>query len=115
MDAPVTDVLLVTERAARKIRALAAKEGSPDACLRLRVTAGGCSGFRYDLTFEAAPLGDDHVVGAPGGLRVLVDPHSAPIVQGSTLEFDDALFGGGLRVRNPRAVHECACGDSFSV
>jgi iron-sulfur cluster assembly accessory protein len=115
MDAPVTDVLLVTEAAARKVRALAAREGTPDTCLRVRVTAGGCSGFRYELTFEPSPAADDHVVEADDGLRVLVDPRSAPILHGSTLEFDEALLGGGLRVRNPRAVHECACGDSFSL
>jgi len=46
---------------------------------------------------------------------VLVDPVSAPIVRGSTLDFDDALLGGGLKMLNPQAVHECACGDSFSI
>jgi Fe-S cluster assembly iron-binding protein IscA len=38
-----------------------------------------------------------------------------PIVQGSTLEFDDSMLGGGLKVINPQAVHECACGQSFSI
>jgi Fe-S cluster assembly iron-binding protein IscA len=33
----------------------------------------------------------------------------------STLEFNDALLGGGLRMLNPQAKHECACGDSFSI
>ena len=48
-------------------------------------------------------------------VRVLVDQKSAPIVEGSTLEFNDALLGGGLKMLNPRAVHECACGESFSI
>ena len=55
------------------------------------------------------------MIDADGGVRVLVDPTSAPIVRGSTLEFDTALLGGGLKVHNPQAVHECACGESFSV
>jgi iron-sulfur cluster assembly protein len=38
-----------------------------------------------------------------------------PIVSGSTLEFKDALLGGGFKVNNPQAVHECACGESFSI
>ena len=52
---------------------------------------------------------------APATFRVIVDPRSAPIVEGSTLDFDAAMIGGGLKVKNPRAVHECACGDSFAI
>jgi iron-sulfur cluster assembly accessory protein len=106
-------VITVTERAARKIRQLAEKQGV-DPVLRVRVVAGGCSGFSYELTFDAQAEAD-HVVPAAEGVRVLVDTTSAPIVEGSTLEFNDALLGGGLRMLNPRATHECACGDSFSI
>ncbi len=106
-------VITVTDGAARKIRQLSEREGSQPV-LRVRVVAGGCSGFSYELSFDAQAEGD-HVVPAAEGVRVLVDPKSAPIVEGSTLEFNDALLGGGLRMLNPRATHECACGDSFSI
>jgi iron-sulfur cluster assembly accessory protein len=109
-----SDVITVTEKAAAKTRSLAEREGQTGACLRLRVTAGGCNGFSYRLSLEAAPGPDDEVVESHG-LRVLVDPRSVPIVRGSTLDFNDALLGGGLKVHNPNAVHECGCGDSFSV
>jgi len=84
------------------------------ACLRLRVTAGGCSGFSYKLALEDGPAEDDLIVEGYG-VSVLIDPRSAPIVQDSTLDFSDALLGGGLKVRNPNATNECACGESFSV
>ncbi len=109
-----TAVIEVTEKAARKVRALAEREGRPTACLRVRVVAGGCSGFTYELSFVDGPEEADRVV-ERHGVRVLIDPISAPIVDGSTLEFDDALLGGGLKMRNPRATHECACGESFSL
>ena len=115
MEAPVTDEIAVTDKAARRIAALALKEGRAEPILRVRVTAGGCSGFTYDLSFADRPAEDDTVVEAVDGVRVLVDPRSAPIVRGSTLDFNDALLGGGLRMHNPQAVHECACGESFSV
>jgi iron-sulfur cluster assembly accessory protein len=115
MEAPVTDVIAVTDKAAHRIAALALKEGRVEPILRVRVTAGGCSGFSYDLSFTDRAADDDAVVEAAGGVRVLVDPKSAPIVRGSTLEFNDALLGGGLKMLNPQAKHECACGDSFSI
>jgi iron-sulfur cluster assembly accessory protein len=110
-----TAVIIVTQAAASKARQLAAREGRPDAALRVRVTAGGCSGFGYRLSFEDGPADDDVIAEAPDGFRVLIDPASAPIVRGSTLEFNDALLGGGLKMVNPQAVQECACGDSFSI
>ena len=115
MDAPVTEVIAVTDKAARRIAALALKEGRSLPVLRVRVTAGGCSGFTYELSFADGPTEDDAVIEAAGGVRVLVDPQSAPIVRGSTLEFNDSLLGGGLKMLNPQATHECACGDSFSI
>ncbi len=113
--AQVASPITVTDKAARKIRQLAEREGHAEPVLRVRVVAGGCSGFAYELGFDAIAADDDYVVPAADGVRVLVDSRSAPIVEGSTLEFNDALLGGGLKMLNPRAKHECACGDSFSV
>jgi iron-sulfur cluster assembly protein len=104
----------VTARAAEKAIELATREGYPEPFLRLRVTAGGCSGFSYKLTFERESADDDSVVEAHG-LNVLIDAKSLPIVAGSTIEFSDAMLGGGFKVNNPQAVHECACGESFSI
>jgi iron-sulfur cluster assembly accessory protein len=113
MDA-AADPIGVTERAADKAIQLAARDGFERAYLRLRVLAGGCSGFSYKLSFEPEPAADDRVIEAHG-LTVLVDPKSLPIVSGSTIEFVDAMLGGGFKVRNPQAVQECSCGESFSI
>ncbi len=109
-----TQPLGVTERAAEKAIQLATRDGFDRAYLRLRVLAGGCSGFSYKLSFEREPADGDHVIEAHG-LTVLVDPKSLPIVAGSTIEFVDAMLGGGFKVRNPQAVQECSCGESFSI
>jgi iron-sulfur cluster insertion protein len=109
-----SDVLTVTETAAHRVRTLAEREGRADPCLRLRVVAGGCDGFSYRLSLEDGAAGEDHVIDAHG-VRVVVDPRSVPLVRGSTLDFSNALLGGGLKLRNPNVTHECACGDSFSV
>jgi len=107
-------VVRVTPRAAEKAIELSGRDGFPEPLLRIRILAGGCDGFTYKLSFERDQAPDDHVIEAYG-LRVLVDPKSAPIVAGSTLEFSDAMLGGGFKVNNPQAVHECACGESFSI
>ncbi len=107
-------VLTVTPQAAAKARTLAEREGHAEAILRVRVVAGGCSGFSYKLSFVDGPDEADHMVEGHG-LRVVVDPASIPILEGSTLEFRDALLGGGFKIENPKAEHECSCGESFSV
>src|SRR6478609_522125 len=90
-----TPVLTVTEPAALRVRAVAAREGKPDAFLRIRIVAGGCDGFEYELGLEDGPAETDQVLDQ-FGLRVLVDPRSAPILEGSTLEYHDLMLGGGL-------------------
>jgi iron-sulfur cluster assembly protein len=106
--------LTVTEKAARRVRSVASREGRPDAALRVRVTAGGCDGFTYELGLEDGPGERDEVLDWHG-LHVLIDPRSAPILQGSTLEYNDVMLGGGLKIYNPQATHECTCGKSFSI
>jgi iron-sulfur cluster assembly accessory protein len=113
MDA-ATQTVEVTPRAAEKAIQLSAREGHDKAFLRLRVLAGGCSGFSYKLSFEPEASPGDHVLEAYG-LTVLIDQRSLPIVAGSTIEFVDAMLGGGFKVKNPQAVHECACGESFAI
>ncbi|HEY3209689.1 MAG TPA: iron-sulfur cluster assembly accessory protein [Actinomycetota bacterium] len=114
MEGTATQVISVSERAAKKAIELARREGYTEPYLRLRVTAGGCSGFSYRLSFERESSEGDSVFEA-FGLKVLIDGKSRPIVAGSTLEFSDAMLGGGFKVNNPQAVHECACGESFSI
>ena len=109
-----TPVLTITEPAARRVLAVAERDGRPEAFLRVRIVAGGCDGFEYEMGLEDAPSETDRVLEAHG-LRVLVDPRSAPILQGSTLEYRDLMLGGGLKVVNPQATHECTCGKSFAI
>jgi iron-sulfur cluster assembly protein len=107
-------LITVTPRAAERVLAMARKEGREDPLLRLRVVAGGCSGFSYELGFAQSAEPDDIRIGS-GDVTVLIDPRSAPLLEGSVLDFSDALLGGGLKVRNPHAVRECGCGESFSI
>ncbi len=104
----------VTPRAAREVAAIAAREGRPGAGLRVSVNAGGCSGFSYAFGLEDAAQADDLVVEVEGVL-VFVDPVSLDLLEGSELEWSEALIGAHFVVRNPQAVSGCGCGVSFAV
>ncbi len=104
----------VTPRAAAQVAEIAAREGKPQAGLRLAVDAGGCSGFQYRFALEDAPAEDDLVV-QEGPARVFVDPVSLDLLAGAELDWAEALIGAHFAVRNPQAVSACGCGTSFAV
>ncbi|HKF13890.1 MAG TPA: iron-sulfur cluster assembly accessory protein [Gaiellaceae bacterium] len=110
---PITLVSL-TERAASKITELMTEEPAGEAeVLRIAVQGGGCSGFEYALGFDRGAMEGDHELELQG-VRVVVDPHSAPYLQGTEIDFVDGLQGG-FAINNPNVVSACGCGHSFQV
>ena len=110
---PIT-VVSLTERAAFKIKDLMAEEPEGEASvLRIAVQGGGCSGFEYALGFDRGSMEGDQELEAHG-VRVVVDPFSAPYLQGTEIDFVDGLQGG-FAINNPNATSGCGCGHSFQV
>ena len=109
----MTDVIAVTDRAVKQIATIL-KDEPQGAMLRVGVDGGGCSGFQYKFAVETAPAADDLKI-ARDGVTVLVDPVSADLIRGSTLDFVDDLMGRSFRVENPNATASCGCGTSFSI
>ena len=110
---PITLVSL-TERAAAKITELMAEEPAGEAgVLRVAVQGGGCSGFEYALGFDRGAMEGDHELELQG-VRIVVDPYSAPYLQGTEIDFVDGLQGG-FAINNPNVVSACGCGHSFQV
>jgi len=110
VDAPLT----ITDSAVTELKRILEKKGNPDLALRVFVSPGGCSGLSYGMSFEEAP-GDDDVIVEREGVRLVVDEVSLMHVQGSEIDYVDALMGGGFTVYNPNAVRSCACGHSFDT
>lgn len=105
--------LILTEAAAVRVAAIAAKQAKP-AILRLAVDGGGCSGFQY--RFELADAAEcDDLVSETGGVQLVVDPVSLDLVSGSTVDFVESLGGAAFRVDNPNAAAGCGCGSSFGI
>ena len=106
---------VLTERAAAKIKELQAEEPDGDAAvLRVAVQGGGCSGFEYALGFDRGAQEGDHELEVHG-VRVVVDPFSAPYLQGASIDFLDGLQESGFKIENPNVSSACGCGHSFQV
>jgi len=84
-----------------------------DMALRVAVRPGGCSGFSYEMYFDTDKAEDD-VEKLFDEVRVVVDPSSAELLVGATLDFKDGLNGAGFAIDNPNAQKTCGCGKSFS-
>ncbi len=105
--------LSLTESAATKIKQLLAEE--PDVgVLRIAIQGGGCSGFQYGLGFDTAAAEGD-LAFEQHGVTVVVDPFSAPYLQGAEIDYVDSIQAAGFAVNNPNAVSSCGCGHSFQV
>jgi len=105
--------IALTASATAKIAELIQQEGNPDLALRVAVRPGGCSGFSYEMFFDSN-LADDDVISAYGEVKVVVDPTSANLLTGATLDFKDGLQDAGFSINNPNASRTCGCGQSFS-
>lgn len=105
-------VVTLTEAAARRLRQIMAEKGLEACWLRVFVAGGGCAGLQYGMGFEAQPEAED-LRFESHGLRIVVDPLSAAYLWGSTIDYVDALMGGGFQIHNPNAVATCRCGHSF--
>lgn len=105
--------IAVTDSAAAKVAELLAAEGNQELRLRVAVRPGGCSGYSYEMFFDDE-VADDDVKLEFGEIGVVVDAASAELLKGATLEYKDALQGGGFSINNPNASRTCGCGQSFS-
>ena len=104
--------VMLTSSAAAKVSELIAAEDDETLSLRLAVRPGGCSGFSYDMYFDSAVDAGD-IVNEVDGVRVVVDPESAAMVGGATIDFRDGLQGAGFAINNPNEQRSCGCGQSF--
>ncbi|MEZ5588888.1 MAG: iron-sulfur cluster assembly accessory protein [Sedimenticolaceae bacterium] len=107
-------MLTLTESAQKAIGRFLAGAETPVEGLRISVTGGGCSGMQYGMALEEAANNDDLVLDI-GSVRVFVDPASAPMLQGVTVDFLDSMDGSGFKFENPNATASCGCGKSFSA
>lgn len=114
MDNPVSQTPAVHLSPAALARARRFLEGNAAAGLRIGVRRTGCSGWGYEVALAEAERADDTVV-EQDGVRLLVDAHSLALIRGTEVDFVREGLNQQFVFRNPNAVGECGCGESFTV
>ena len=97
-----------SKKAVEKINQLIAKKPS-GTFFRIEVKGGGCSGFKYDFTFDSKIDENDlkHQ-------NIVVDKSSLDMLKGSEVDFAEELIGNSFKISNPKTKSSCGCGVSFS-
>ena len=103
----------LSESAAAELQSLLAKPENVGKVFRVYVEKGGCSGMQYGMVFDERREGDLSV--EKHGVTIVVDAFSENYLQGSVVDFSDALTGGGFKITNPNARQSCGCGKSFET
>ena len=107
-------MITLTDTAAVKVKELLVAEGATDMALRVAVRPGGCSGFSYEMFFDSDISAEDQQATYGDSVKVVVDPASAQLLEGASLDYKDGLQEAGFAINNPNASRTCGCGNSFS-
>ncbi len=88
--------ILLTESAANRVKTHLAQRG---------IGVGLRVGIKKteDAVFEAR------------GVKVVVDPQSLPLIDGTVVDFVKQGLNEAFKFQNPKAKGECGCGESFNV
>ena len=70
--------------------------------------AGGCSGLNYVLDIVDAHSENDRVFHF-GQVRIYCDPKSYLYLNGTQIDFEQNMMGGGFKFTNPNAKRSCGC------
>jgi iron-sulfur cluster assembly protein len=105
--------ILLTQSAATRVRSFLEKRGR-GVGLRIGVRKSGCSGYAYTIDYADAIDADD-VVFDRDGVKVIVDPESLGLIDGTEVDFVKDGLNEAFKFRNPNVKGECGCGESFTV
>ena len=97
-----------SKQAVERINHLVARKPS-GTFFRIAVKGGGCSGFKYDFSFDKEIDENDHK-----HENIVIDKSSLEMLKGSQVDFARELIGSSFKISNPKTKSSCGCGVSFS-
>ena len=105
----MTNKIEFTEEANKQIAKIISEQGN-NSYFRISVQGGGCSGFKYNFSFDAKIEKDDILFN-----KTVIDKDSLEIINGSVVDYKKEMIGSSFVIENPKAKSSCGCGLSFSV
>ena len=105
----MTNKIEFTEEANKEIKRIISEQ-EKDCYFRISVQGGGCSGFKYNFSFDGKIEKDDIVFN-----KTVIDTSSLEIINGSVVDYQKEMIGSSFVIKNPQAASSCGCGLSFSV
>ena len=105
----MTNKIEFTEEASKQISQIISEQDK--VCyFRISVQGGGCSGFKYNFSFDEKIEKDDIIFN-----NTIIDTNSLEIINGSIVDYQKEMIGNSFVIKNPQAASSCGCGLSFSV
>ena len=98
-----------TDKAIKQINNLLSQKDK-GSFFRIAIKGGGCSGFKYDFSFDKNPKDEDFKFN-----NILIDKTSADLLKGSEVDYASELIGDSFKISNPQSKSSCGCGVSFSL
>ena len=105
----MTNKIDFTEEANKQITKIRSEQGK-GSYFRISVQGGGCSGFKYNFSFDKKIDSDDVLFN-----NTIIDKSSLEIINGSIVNYKKEMIGSSFTIENPKATSSCGCGLSFSV
>ena len=98
-----------TDKAIKQINHLVSTKNK-GSFFRIAIKGGGCSGFKYNFSFETSAKVEDLKFN-----NILIDKSSAELLKGSEVDFVSELIGDSFKISNPQTKSSCGWGVSFSL
>ena len=105
----MTNKIEFTKEAKAQIERIIIEQNN-DCYFRISVKGGGCSGFKYNFSFDEKVEKDDIVFN-----KTIIDSSSLEIINGSVVDYQKEMIDSSFVIKNPQAASSCGCGLSFSV
>ena len=105
----MTNKIEFTEEANKQIKKIISEQDK-NSYFRISVEGGGCSGFKYNFSFDKKIEIDDILFD-----KTIIDKNSLEIINGSVVNYKKEMIGSSFTIENPKATSSCGCGLSFSI